>query len=283
MARKNRNESILDVVAGLPWWIGVGLAVAVYIGAHFILPAMWADRPVLKGISMSLQPIAWMFSMPFLLAAGISFIKSLSRRKLADTQTGIHSIRELHWLDFERLVGEVFRRQGYHVEEQGGAGPDGGIDLVLHKGGRKSVVQCKRWRSVHVGVSPVRELYGVMTAERADACIFVSSGTYTADARAFADGKPIQLIEGEKLASLLREVQFMPLQPVASPQAKPRNSVPVSAEPSCPKCGKRMIQRTAKTGPNAGNQFWGCSQFPQCRGVVQAAMPAAGGLAVPRG
>jgi len=283
MARRNRNESILDIVAGLPWWIGVCLALAVYIGAHFILPAMWADRPILKGISMSLQPIAWIFAMPFLLAAGISFIKSQSRRKLADTQTGIHSIRELHWLDFERLVGEIFRRQGYHIEEQGGAGPDGGIDLVLHKGGRKSVVQCKRWKNVQVGVSPVRELYGVMTAEGADACIFVSSGTYTADARAFADGKPIQLIEGEKLASLLSEVQSMPLQPIASPQVKHGNAVPVSAEPSCPKCGKHMIQRTAKTGPNAGNQFWGCSQFPQCRGVVQAAMPAAGGLAVPRG
>lgn len=272
MARKNRNEGILEIVADLPWWVGVGLAVAVYIGMHFIFPAMWADRPMLKGVSMGLQPIAWMFSMLFLLAAGFSYIKSLSRRKLVDTQTGIHSIRDMHWLDFERMVGEVFRRQGYHVEEQGGSGPDGGIDLVLHKGGRKSVVQCKRWRNVQVGVSPVRELYGVMTAERADACIFVSSGTYTADARAFADGKPIQLIEGDKLASLLREVQTTQVstpQPcVASAQAKPRNSVPVSAEPSCPKCGKHMIQRTAKTGPNAGNQFWGCSQFPQCRGIA---------------
>lgn len=121
-------------MAGLPWWVGVVLAVVVYIVAHFILPTMWADRPILKSISTGMQPIAWMFSMPFLLAVGISFIKSLSRRKLADTQTGIHSIRELHWLNFERLVGEVFRRQGYHVEEQGGSGSDGGIDLVLHKG-----------------------------------------------------------------------------------------------------------------------------------------------------
>ena len=33
----------------------------------------------------------------------------------------------------------------------------------------------------------------------------------------------------------------------------------------CPKCGSRMVVRTAKTGKNPGSQFWGCSQFPKCR------------------
>lgn len=33
----------------------------------------------------------------------------------------------------------------------------------------------------------------------------------------------------------------------------------------CPKCGAVMVLRTAKRGPNAGNQFWGCSNFPNCR------------------
>ncbi len=39
-------------------------------------------------------------------------------------------------------------------------------------------------------------------------------------------------------------------------------------EPTCPKCGRDMINRTAKSGANAGKQFWGCSSFPQCRGIV---------------
>lgn len=37
--------------------------------------------------------------------------------------------------------------------------------------------------------------------------------------------------------------------------------------PSCPKCGNAMVRRTAKSGANAGNSFWGCSQYPGCRGV----------------
>jgi ribosomal protein L37AE/L43A len=33
----------------------------------------------------------------------------------------------------------------------------------------------------------------------------------------------------------------------------------------CPKCGSSLVIRIAKKGPNAGNEFWGCSGFPRCR------------------
>ena len=39
-----------------------------------------------------------------------------------------------------------------------------------------------------------------------------------------------------------------------------------NGEKKCPKCGAPMVLRTAKKGANAGNEFWGCSQFPKCRG-----------------
>ncbi len=35
--------------------------------------------------------------------------------------------------------------------------------------------------------------------------------------------------------------------------------------PCCPKCGSQLVRRTAKKGNNAGNQFYGCSNFPKCR------------------
>ena len=34
--------------------------------------------------------------------------------------------------------------------------------------------------------------------------------------------------------------------------------------PACPKCGSSMVMRTTKRGKNIGNQFWGCSTFPDC-------------------
>ena len=44
----------------------------------------------------------------------------------------------------------------------------------------------------------------------------------------------------------------------------------MASEPvlQCPRCNQPMVMRTARKGANAGNQFWGCSTFPRCRGVV---------------
>ena len=38
--------------------------------------------------------------------------------------------------------------------------------------------------------------------------------------------------------------------------------------PVCPTCGAEMVLRTARRGPNAGNQFWGCANYPGCREIV---------------
>ena len=35
----------------------------------------------------------------------------------------------------------------------------------------------------------------------------------------------------------------------------------------CPRCGGNLVLRTARKGENAGNQFYGCSNFPKCRYV----------------
>ena len=40
--------------------------------------------------------------------------------------------------------------------------------------------------------------------------------------------------------------------------------------PACPKCGAPMRKRTARSGPNAGKPFWGCSKWPDCTGRVAA-------------
>ncbi|WP_165673279.1 nuclease-related domain-containing protein [Metapseudomonas otitidis] len=38
-----------------------------------------------------------------------------------------------------------------------------------------------------------------------------------------------------------------------------------TAERQCPKCGNALVIRTVKSGPKAGQKFWGCSGFPKCR------------------
>ena len=49
----------------------------------------------------------------------------------------------------------------------------------------------------------------------------------------------------------------------------PANQSDLSKIPKCPQCGALMALRTAKTGKNTGQQFWGCTQYPDCKGTVQ--------------
>ena len=75
---------------------------------------------------------------------------------------------------------------------------------------------------------------------------------------------------GIMLASILQYVVPLALLIGASASAmrSNRNKASNSIDaPDCPKCGKTMVQRVAKSGANAGNSFWGCSQYPACRGL----------------
>ena len=53
-------------------------------------------------------------------------------------------------------------------------------------------------------------------------------------------------------------------------QSSDQTSEPV---PNCLKCDRPMVRRTARRGANAGREFWGCSEFPRCRGIVQDEPP----------
>jgi len=174
-------------------------------------------------------------------------------------QTGIDSLRDLSWREFEQLVGKAYRREGFDVVETGGGGADGGIDLVLHGAKGNILVQCKRWQIQRVGVDKVRELYGMVAAENAAAGILITCGDFTRDAMSFAKAKALTLVDGPQLTKLVRDVQSAP-PPVTDAE-------PSLLPPPCPTCGEPLVLRTAKRGKHAGQDFWGCSQYPNCRGT----------------
>jgi restriction system protein len=117
---------------------------------------------------------------------------------------------ELPWRDFERLVDEAFRRQGFTVtgfgrnpSGLGRNGLDGGVDLGLTKNGERFLVHCKHWRKRQVGVTVVRELNGIMAAHGAHGGFVVTGGEFTPEARGLADLCNIKLVDGAALEQLI--------------------------------------------------------------------------------
>lgn len=264
MARR-RNGGLLEELFTIPWWANTALAVIVYFVLKHFLPSIQFKSQIHQAFATAISGFAGIFASIILLAALMAFFSQLKRKKLLENTEKLESIRQLSWQEFELLVGEYFRRKGYTVQENGGGGADGGIDLILIKAYQKTIVQCKRWKNVQVGVSPIRELYGVMMSEHATNCIFVSSGNYTQEAKSFASNKPIELINGETLYKLISEVRSTKnlVNVVPSPE-KTTIHTPIV----CPKCGAHMVERVAKRGANAGKRFYGCSNYPSCNGII---------------
>jgi len=200
------NGSIPDDLALLPWWVNVILAVIVYLSLKYWIPSIKFENTFYTGTAKAANVLAPFCAGLLLFPAAISAIDSWHKRRLLERQKGIGSIRSIAWREFEELVGEAYRRKGYRVTQTGGGGADGGVDLILRKNGEHLLVQCKNWRMDKVGVKVVRELYGVVAAEGASGGVVICSGEFTQEAREFARGKPMELIEGTALARMIEGI-----------------------------------------------------------------------------
>jgi restriction system protein len=119
------------------------------------------------------------------------------------------NLASMPWEDFEHLIREVFEQE---FSTSGGevkvtqASRDGGVDAVAFdpdpiRGG-KIVIQAKRYTNT-VGVGAVRDLYGTVMAEGANKGVLVTTADYGPDSYAFANGKPLVLLNGSNLLHML--------------------------------------------------------------------------------
>jgi restriction system protein len=274
MARNHRSsfEDFIDLVSRLPWWAGVLIAFISYLVLHYVAQLPPATASTLEGaahiawrqfliafanIFQYLIPIAALFGSA--LSAYYRYKAKNLHQQLAKSPSR-NTLNQMNWREFELLAGEAFRQMGYQVNLRGGDNPDGGIDLVLYREGKKYLVQCKHWKTQRVGVKPLREFFGVMAAEGADGGFFVASGHFTEEAKRFAKKTAIELVDTEQLLSLVKHTP-------PTNQMDNDHLTHTEAVPSCPICQEPMVLRTASRGKQAGKQFWGCSRFPHCRGT----------------
>ena len=117
------------------------------------------------------------------------------------------NLMELSPSEFESLITNLFEKMGLETRLTQ-ASRDGGVDCVAYDSrpifGGKVVIQAKRYKNT-VGVSAVRDLFGTMQNEGATKGILVATSGYGAASFEFANGKPLELIDGANLLYLLHE------------------------------------------------------------------------------
>ncbi|WP_367872963.1 restriction endonuclease [Luteolibacter sp. Populi] len=138
---------------------------------------------------------------------GLQDAMCVIRARYFDFEHPIDHVMGLKPRDFEFLIATLFERMGYTTQVTR-ATRDGGYDIHASsaKAGSKQgvLIECKR-RQERFGVGPIRELVGVLESQRLNKAFFVSCGSFTAAAHAFAQSNRIELIGWETLNKLLNQ------------------------------------------------------------------------------
>ena len=192
-----------------------------------------------------------------LVATFILFLK-YRKGKFFNSKNTLEKIKSLSPNEFEDFIAHLFEKLGYSTERVGGPN-DGGIDVIAEKDAIKHYIQCKKFITQQVSVGAMRDFYGAVTDKLSDAkAFFITTNVFTLEAEKFAEGKPIELIDGKKLMELVKLSGIK-----VADSSRPVFGSAISEK--CPWCGAQLVLRTAKKGSSAGHNFYGCSNFPKCK------------------
>jgi HJR/Mrr/RecB family endonuclease len=200
------ERAILRVVSRVSGRTVTALALVLYPGVALILPLSlhWpvlnlVEANVLGAVYAGVVSMGWLYIQ----------LQARDRRNLIEWTT---NLRLLSAQEFEWLVGELFRREGWTVDETGRQeASDGNIDLELTRPGLRKIVQCKRWESWLVGIDEVREFAGTLLREglRGSDGIFVTLSGFTQRARVEAKTIGVALVDNRELNERVEKVRRM--------------------------------------------------------------------------
>lgn len=198
------DRMLLSFVRRAPGWSVVAVALLFYPVFGLVVPLIlgWR-RPFLIEANLAFTVLAAVVTIGWFVVRD----QEARRRNLLEWTS---NLRLLDSSEFEWLVGELFRRDGWEVRETGNANdPDGNIDLELSRPGEHRIVQCKRWESWNVGVDPIRRFLGTLLREGlpASAGIFVTLSQFGRQAREEAEQAGLTLIDNADLHERIDKVK----------------------------------------------------------------------------
>jgi len=131
---------------------------------------------------------------------------------IAGTQTEkVNMLASLEWREFEYIIEELYKRMGYETELTPPQ-KDGGRDIIANANriepGKLEhlLIECKKYVEEPVGISIVQRLLGVVSSEKVNKGVIVTTSRFTKPARQFAKNNGrIELLDGEQIVILMNE------------------------------------------------------------------------------
>lgn len=271
--RKSKESAVFETLTGLAavvgflWLLSPGFRYVIQVALLVLLIATFTGFVVWFSIKLFLpenlmSPYGALEVKSPQVAAPFNSTSATIRNELQSVQfipelTISEKLRKIDWFQFEKLIELIYQHRGFSVKRLGGANADGGVDLIVKSPAEEFVIQCKHWRKWTVGVRHIREFLGALTDSGIPKGIFITLVGYSDDAKKLADKHGIQILEESDIVVMLVESGLMYSKEISKLFADERKF--------CPKCEREMVLRTGRV---KGNKFWGCSNFPHCRFIL---------------
>ena len=202
-----KDLNIVDFLAQIPWWISVTISASLYVLLKFVVPYVETQSTLVNETHISLGPfLAPVVALAFLSPITFSLLKSSRKKKLHELRDEIQSIQNLAWPQFKERVAEAYKRNGYNIMENSAFTADPSVDLVMRKSANLYLVQCRYWQNRKLGLREVKNLFSLMHEKQASGVYLLTTGIFTNEARHYALGRPINLLDGIGLVELLGKV-----------------------------------------------------------------------------
>ncbi len=177
------KESLFDFLKRSPWWLSVVIAIGLAASLQMFLPMVFA----------------LFAALPFVVIGGYAAWRQRGTPGEAKAVRILDRVRAMNREEFSALVEDAYRREGYAVSAHAGDA----ADLELRKGGRTTLLACRRWKTAQTGIGPVRELREAAVALGASGSAYCAAGEISETARRYAAAQSIELLDGKALAKLL--------------------------------------------------------------------------------
>lgn len=187
MRLKMKEHSLFAILLRSPWWISFLVAAVVGVTVTLMMPLQY-------------RALAFFSGTPFFMVGCMAASRQWRAPSATKTTATLAVAAHMPLAAFLAALTDGLRRQGYTVMPYAGRG----ADFEADKSGRVTLIACKRWKAARHGVEPLRDLQAAAASRGAQDCMYIALGDVSDNARRFAETCKIDIVQGVRLAQLVK-------------------------------------------------------------------------------